>query len=168
MDASENSETNRITQNMENNRVLLSNYALDPGHALFLRHSENPNCSLTSEPLNGSNFAQWKRSCEVSLSAKNKMPFVTGDYEKLVDDSPMLSLWERCNSIVISWILHSVDKDIASSIIYTPTAAQIWKDLSQRFSVNQGTKIYQLQKEMTNLSQGNFSVSAYHVYVGEK
>ena len=86
MDASENSETNRITQNIENNRVPLSNYTLDPSHVLFLHHSDNPNCSLT----NGNNYAQWKRSCEVSLSAKNNMSFVTENYEKLADDSPLL------------------------------------------------------------------------------
>ena len=80
------------------------------------------------------------------------MSFVTGNYEKPANDSPLLPLWERCNSMVISWILHSVDKGIASSIIYTPTAAQIWKGLSQRFNFNEATKIYQLQEEMTNLS----------------
>lgn len=148
-------------ENIVNGQVPLSNYTLDPGHVLFLHHSDNLNCSLTSELLHGNNYAQWKRSCEVSLSAKNKMAFVTGSYEKPTENSPLLPLWERCNSMVISWILHSVDKDIASSIIYTPTAAQIWKDLSQRFSFSQATKIYQLQKEMSNLSQGNLSVSTY-------
>ena len=89
------------------------------------------------------------------------MSFITGGYPKPSSDSPYLPLWERCNSMVISWLLHSVNKDIASSIIYTPTAEQIWQDLSQGFSFGQGTKIYQLQKEMYNLSQGNLSVSAY-------
>ena len=89
------------------------------------------------------------------------MSIVTGEYEKPNSNSPLLPLWERCNNMVISWLLHSVYKDIASSIIYTPTAAQIWKYLSQRFSFGQGTKIYQLQKEMSNFSQGNLSVSAY-------
>ena len=142
-------------------RVPISNYTLDPGHVLYLHHSDNPSCGLTNEVLTGNNYAQWKRSCEVSLSAKNKMPFVNGDFEKPASNSPFFPLWERCNSMVISWLLHSVDKDIASSIIYTPTAAQIWKDLSQRFSFSQGTKIYHLQKEMSNLTQGNRSVSAY-------
>ena len=139
----------------------LSNYSFDPGHALYLHHSDNPNCSLSSNLLVGTNYAQWKRSCEVSLSVKNKKSFVNGDYHKLANDSPLLPLWERCNSMVISWLLHSVDKDIAASIIYTSTASQIWKDLSQRFSYSQGTKIYHLQKEMSNLTQGNLSVSAY-------
>jgi len=141
--------------------VQMSNYSLDPGHALYLHHSDNPNCSLTSELLNGSNYNQWRRSCEVSLSAKNKLVFVSGGYEKPATTSPLYPLWELCNSMVISWFLHSVTKDIAASIIYTPTAAQIWADLSQRFCFDHGTKIYQLQKEMSNLSQGNLSVSAY-------
>ena len=95
------------------------------------------------------------------MSAKNKMSIVTGEYKKPDSNSPLLPLWEQCNSMVISWLLHSADKDIVSNIIYTPTAAQIWRDLSQKFSFGQGTKIYQLQKEMSNLSQGNLSVSAY-------
>jgi len=109
--------------------IPLNNYTLDPGHILYLHHSDNPNCCLTNEPLNGINFGQWKRSCEVALSAKNKLSFVNGAYEKPGNDSPLLPLWERCNSMVISWLLHSIEKDIAASIIYTPTAAQIWKDL---------------------------------------
>ena len=107
------------------NRVPLSNYSLDPGHVLYLHHSDSPNCSLSSEPLIGNNYIQWKRSCEVSLSAKNKIPFVNGVFDKPAADSPLFPLWERCNSMVISWLLHSVDKDIAVSILYTPTAAQI-------------------------------------------
>jgi len=143
------------------NRLPLSNYSLDPGHTLYLHHSDNPNCGLTSELFNGGNYAQWRRSCEVSLSSKNKMSFVTGSFPKPTANSPYLPLWERCNSMVISWLLHSVDKDTTSSIIYTPNTEQIWQDLAQRFSFGQWTKIYQLQKEMCNLSQGNLSVSAY-------
>ena len=40
------------------NQVPLCNYTLDPGHALYLHHSDNPNCGLTSELLTGSNYAQ--------------------------------------------------------------------------------------------------------------
>jgi len=62
--------------------VQLSNYSLDPGYVLYLHHSDNPNCSLSTNLLLGTSSAQWKRSCEVSLTAKNKMSFVNGDYPK--------------------------------------------------------------------------------------
>ena len=107
---------NNVTINVENH-VPLTNYSLDHRHVWYLHHFDDPNCGLTSELLTGSNYAQWRRSCEVSLSAKNKMSFVTGGFPKPTSNSPYLPLWERCNSIVISWLLHSVDEDIASSII---------------------------------------------------
>ena len=105
------------------NRVPLSNCSLDPRHVLYLHHSDNPNCSSSSDHLIGNNYAQWKRSCEVPLTAKNKMSFVTGKCTKHVANSSLLCLWEKCNSMVISWILHFVSKDIATRIIYTPTTA---------------------------------------------
>lgn len=89
-------------QNQALYRVPLNNHSLDPGHVLYLHHSDNPSCSLTNEPLTGNNYCQWKRSCEVSLSAKNKMSFVTRDYAKPDGTSPLLPLWERCNNMVIS------------------------------------------------------------------
>ena len=83
------------------NCVPLRNYGLDPGHVLYLSHSDNPNC-LSTTLLNGKNYAKLKRSHEVSLGAKNKMMFMTGEYAKPANDSPVLPLWERCNGMVIS------------------------------------------------------------------
>ena len=100
------------TLQTEQNQIPLNNYTLDPRHILYLHHSDNPNCNLTNEPLNGINFGQWKRSCEVALSAKNKLSFVNGTYEKPGDESPLLPLWERCNSMVISWLLHPLSLEV--------------------------------------------------------
>jgi len=50
------SSENFIAQ--QDNHMPLSNYNLDPGHVLYLHHSDNPNCSLSSDVLTGTNFAQ--------------------------------------------------------------------------------------------------------------
>jgi len=114
-----------MAQNMESDQslVLLNSCTLDPGYVWYLHHSDNPNCNLTNEPLTVSNYNQWKRSCEVSLNAKNKMLFVIREYARSASNYPLLPLWERYNRMVISWLLYYVDKDIATSIVYTPTAA---------------------------------------------
>ena len=78
---------------------------LDHSHELFLRPLGHPNCSLASDPLTRSNYAQWKRSCEVSLVSKHKFGFVNGSYPKPATGS-LISKWERCNAMVISWLLH--------------------------------------------------------------
>ena len=51
----------------------------------------------------------------MALVAKNKLCFVDGSIERLMVDVPIYNLWSRCNNMVMSWILHSVSKDIAKS-----------------------------------------------------
>ena len=133
---------------------------LDHTHELFLHPSDHPNCSLSSEPLIGTNYGQWKRSCEVSLVSKNKLGFVDGSCSKPAT-GPLISQWERCNAMVISWLLHSIRKDIATSVLFYSTAKQIWEELELRYGQSQGTKIFQVQREINNLSQGSLSVSEY-------
>ena len=63
--------------------------------------------------------------------------------------------------MVISWLLHSIKKDIATSVLFCSTARQIWEELELRYRQSQGIKIFQVQQETNNLSQGNISISDY-------
>jgi len=131
---------------------------LDHSHEFFLHPSDHPSSSLASEHLTGSNYSQWKRSCEVSLVSKNKLGFVNGGCAKPAT-GPLVSQWERRNAMVISWLLHSIRKDIATSVLFCSTAKQIWEELELRYGQSQGTKIFQVQRD--NLSQGSSSISEY-------
>ena len=68
----------------------------------------------------------------MALNAKNKLGFL--DHMLLppaADADPQeLTYWKRINDIVSSWILNSVSKEIASSIIFARSATAIWKDLN--------------------------------------
>jgi hypothetical protein len=63
--------------------------------------------------------------------------------------------------MVSSWILNSVSKDIAASIIYIDNVADVWTDLKERFSQKNGPRIYQIQKSISSLSQDDLSAGAY-------
>jgi len=63
--------------------------------------------------------------------------------------------------MVISWLLRSIRKDIATSVLFCSTAKQIWDELELHYGQSQGTKIFQVQREINNLSQGNLFVSEY-------
>jgi len=132
----------------------------DHSHELFLHPSDHPSCGLALEPLTGSNYSQWKRSYDLSLVSKNKLGFVNGSCAKPAT-GPLVSQWELCNAMVISWLLHSIRQDIATSVLFCSTAKQIWEELELRYGQSQGTKIFQVQREMNNLSQGSLSVSEY-------
>lgn len=63
--------------------------------------------------------------------------------------------------MVVSRILHSVEKDIAEALIYYDTAEEIWNDLKLRFGCPNNTRLYQIQKEIINVALGNLSISSY-------
>ncbi|KAA8544149.1 hypothetical protein F0562_022215 [Nyssa sinensis] len=125
----------------------------------FLHHGENPGLMLVSQQLNGDNYPTWARAMSKAFSAKNKLGFVNGTLTKLTNPSdPLYSAWERCNDMVLSWILNSVMKNIASSILYIDVAADAWKDLKERFSQGNRPRIFQLKKVLNSLTQDQMTI----------
>ncbi|GAU42269.1 hypothetical protein TSUD_81770 [Trifolium subterraneum] len=42
--------------------------------------------------------------------------------------------WDRCNTMVMSWLSNSVEPEISQSILWMDTATEIWKELKERDS----------------------------------
>ncbi|XP_060182902.1 uncharacterized protein LOC132612837 [Lycium barbarum] len=63
--------------------------------------------------------------------------------------------------MVLSWLLNSLSKEIAESVLYSKSAKELWSDLEDRYGQANGAKLFQLQKELSAVVQGNSSVSAY-------
>ena len=129
----------------------------------YVHHSDNPGSILVSQVLTGENYASWSRSMMIALSAKNKFEFVDGTIPRPDNSNPeRLKLWFRNNNIIISWILNAVSKEISASIIYLETSADIWKELRERFQQSNGPRIFQIKRNLMNLTQGQDSVSTYY------
>lgn len=95
------------------------------------------------------------------LIAKNKIGFIDGFISKPCTSSPQYVIWLRCNNMVISWILNSIPKELAASVMYIDTAYKMWSDLKEHFSQGNGPRIFQLQKAIYIFSQDQMSVSNY-------
>lgn len=119
----------------------------------YISQTDNPGLVLVSQLLTGDNYMAWSRSMSIALSAKNKLGFVNGKIAKPSDSNPEnLSVWTRTNDMVISWILNSVSKEISASLIFVDTTAEIWNDLRDRFQQHNGPRIFQIRRELMNLS----------------
>lgn len=124
----------------------------------FLSTEDNLGITLVSQPLYGDNYPTWSRSMLMALNAKNKVGFVTGAIAKPSTSDPNFACWTRCNDMVISWILNSISKELASNIIYIESAQDIWSDLKERFSHGNGPRVFQLQRAISTISQEQLSV----------
>ncbi|XP_074374407.1 uncharacterized protein LOC141714809 [Apium graveolens] len=75
--------------------------------------------------FNGNGYNNWKRSMMLMLSAKNKLSFVNGTIVVPILGTDEYKTWERCNDLVISWILFNLDETIAHSVFFLKTARDI-------------------------------------------
>lgn len=64
----------------------------------------------------------------MALIAKNKFGFLDGLIKQQVAEDLAHGSWIRCDTVVTSWIMNSVSKEIASSMIYLDTAEAVWRD----------------------------------------
>ncbi|CAB77838.1 putative reverse transcriptase [Arabidopsis thaliana] len=135
----------------------------DNSHSPYhLVSSDHPGLVLAPELLDGNSYGTWIIAMTTSIEAKNKLGFVDGSIPKPDDDDPYCKIWRRCNSMVKSWLLNSVSKEIYTSILYFPTAAAIWKDLYTRFHKSSLPRLYKLRQQIHSLRQGNLDLSSYH------
>ncbi|VFQ78367.1 unnamed protein product [Cuscuta campestris] len=90
--------------------------SIDPQSELYLHPTETSNFSLASQKLNGDNYAQWKRSAEIALSARNKLGFVDGSSKAPESNSPLLNQWKRCNNLTNAPRLFQLHKEIITLV----------------------------------------------------
>ncbi|XP_040937729.1 uncharacterized protein [Gossypium hirsutum] len=115
--------------------VTPSESVIDFNHHFYLHPSDTPGTLLVSHQLLGAeNYSAWNRTMKIVLLAKNKLGFVDGTCTK---DSILDELgyqWERCNAIVLSWILNIISKELLAGIIFASSASVMWSNLGERFN----------------------------------
>ncbi|XP_030950060.1 uncharacterized protein LOC115973965 [Quercus lobata] len=136
----------------------------DISNPLFLHHAESPGAMLVSKPLIGENYHAWVRSMRKALVAKNKFGFVNGSItlsSPLIKTPAAIDAWIRCDNMVGSWLMKAVSPQIRVSITYRDTALEIWNDLRDTHSQGNGPRIFQLQKDIASMCQGDSSITNY-------
>ncbi|XP_027770008.1 uncharacterized protein LOC107010068 [Solanum pennellii] len=92
---------------------------IDHTHPLYLSSSDVTGAVQIGIQLVGmENYTLWSRAMELALLTKNKLGF---------------KRWDRCNAMVLSWLMNNVSKELMSGILFRSNAALVWSDLKERF-----------------------------------
>ncbi|XP_070050328.1 uncharacterized protein [Nicotiana tomentosiformis] len=135
---------------------------LDSTSPLYMHPSESDRSMLVPVAFDGTCYRFWRRGVLGALSLKNKVGFIIGKCKKSDPNYATLDQWERCDDMVTSWILNSLSNDLAGNLQYVNDARELWQELEDRFDQTNGAKLYQLQKEINDMSQGNLDITGYY------
>ncbi|KAH0732493.1 hypothetical protein KY285_003442 [Solanum tuberosum] len=150
-------------QNTPNREQIHKFTDIHPRNPLYLHPSDTPGSILVSQQLTGiENYIGWSNSMKVALLAKHKIGFIDGKCHKVDYKGDLEHEWERCNAFVLSWITNSVSKELANGLMFSSNAHSVWKDLKERFDKRNLTRIYQLHRVISTMSQGTLTVSEYY------
>ncbi|KAJ0853260.1 putative RNA-directed DNA polymerase [Helianthus annuus] len=101
---------------------------LDIGDPLYLHPSDSSALTIVSVKLKGTeNYAVWSASMKLALEAKNKFGFVNGKCEKSTEDDVLASQWDRCNSVVLTWLLNSVSEELFLGQVFSSLASEVFR-----------------------------------------
>ncbi|WVZ02380.1 hypothetical protein V8G54_023186 [Vigna mungo] len=96
-----------------------------------------------------------------ALSAKNKVELIDGSAPRPLASDRLSGAWERCNNMVVSWLVHSISSSIRQNILWMDCAEEIWRDLKSRYSQGDLLRISALELEASSLNQGDLTVTNY-------
>ncbi|XP_019430194.1 PREDICTED: uncharacterized protein LOC109337635, partial [Lupinus angustifolius] len=140
---------------------LNNNEAQNPRNPFYLHPGENPGATLVSVQLDGTNYNSWSRAMKHALLSKNKFKFVDGTITMPDPDELIFDDWERCNTMVISWITRCLTMQIAQNTVYIEDAHELWNDLKDRFSKCDHFRMSDLLQELHSVKQGDRDISNY-------
>nr|KYP55619.1 hypothetical protein KK1_001841 [Cajanus cajan] len=65
-------------------------------------------------------------------------------------------------SMLVSWILNTIEPTLRSTISYMETSKELWEDIKERFSIVNGPRIQQLKIELVECKQGRMTMVNYY------
>ncbi|EPS61553.1 hypothetical protein M569_13243, partial [Genlisea aurea] len=108
---------------------------------------DHPGLLLTTIQLRGENYDEWAKAMRAGLRAKKKYGFVDGT---ITERPPEISvdLWEQVNSMLVAWIINTVEPGLRTTVTITYLVFPLWNDLRERFCVSHGPRLQQLKIDL--------------------
>ncbi|KAL0303359.1 UNVERIFIED_CONTAM: hypothetical protein Sradi_6204000 [Sesamum radiatum] len=128
---------------------------------LQLQGGEHSGMIIVTAPMDGMNYMTWSRSVKLALRARTKLCFIEDSYDKPNKEDKNYGRWIKVDSMVQTWILSLISKDIVGAFLYAKTSRELWLDLEKCYGQCNDPLLYKLQREIASVSQGSQSVVNY-------
>ena len=137
-------------------------WTVTPSSPFYLASGDQPGNVITHITFTGDNYVSWARAMTISLRARRKFGFVEGKIPKPTD--PMGELdWDTVQSMIVSWILRTMDSKISATVPLHENARDLWVYLERRFCVANGPRIQQIKAAISDCKQtGTMKIDEYY------
>ncbi|KAL0368058.1 UNVERIFIED_CONTAM: hypothetical protein Scaly_1024700 [Sesamum calycinum] len=83
--------------------------------SLQLHSGEHSGMIIVTKPMDSTNYMTWCRSVKLALSAQTKLCFIDSNYDKPSKEDKNYDRWIKVDSMVQTWSLNLISKDIVET-----------------------------------------------------
>ena len=117
---------------------------------------------LTVQKLNGRNYLEWAQSIRLMIEGRGRIGHLTGEIKKPADQDPKLAQWKSENSLVIAWLVNSMEPAIRKTCLFLPTAKDVWESVKETYcDVENSSQIFDLKTKLWQTKQGAREATDY-------
>ena len=135
---------------------------IDQFDPLYLHSNDTNGIPLINFKLEGTEYYKvWSAAITIAIHTKNKLGFINGKLERPTEPGFMQEQWDRCNSVVLSWILGCVSQEVFMGQIYSKNAKEVWDELKETYDKQDASIIFNMHYKIHSFNN-NF-VEMYYL-----
>lgn len=106
---------------------------------------ESHSVQITTFRLNGLNYFRWHQSVQLYIPGRGKVGYLNGERPKPDIVDPRYAIWDAENSMVMTWLVNSMEENISSNYMCYSTAKELWDSVTEMYSdLGNKSRIYEL------------------------
>ncbi|XP_073128544.1 uncharacterized protein [Henckelia pumila] len=130
---------------------------------LYPNGLDHSSVHFTIHKLNGKNFLEWAQSIKLVIDGKGRLGYLTGETKEPEKNDTKWNSWKSENSMVIAWLVNSMEPSIGKTYLFLPTARDVWDAVRETYSdLENSSQIFELKTRLWNSKQGERNVIDYY------
>ena len=90
------------------------------------------------------------------------MGYLMGEKKAPAVDNPNYAIWDAENSMVMTWLVNSMEEDISSNYMCYLTTQELWENVNQMHSdLGNQSQIFELTLKLGEIQKGEDNVTKY-------
>lgn len=96
------------------------------------------------------------------IRGRGKFGYINGSKVKPVETNPDFQVWDAENSLVMAWLVNSMEPEIGQTFLLYSTVKELWDSAKATFSdFENSAYMCELRDKTRNLKQGDQDVTSY-------
>ena len=90
------------------------------------------------------------------------MGYLTSANKAPKSEDPVYQTWDSENSMVMAWLINSMEVAIRQTYLFLPIAKDLWDAVQETYSnLGNAAQMFEIKTKLKDIKQGSYNVTQY-------